>query len=74
MIDVNAIIAKALTAERDRVNTVRVEKTTLLSKLMAQRSDLTTAILNLTAELADVDADLSTIDAAATATPANPKP
>lgn len=72
MIDVNAIVQKALAAERQRVDAVRVEKTSLLSKLMGQRDELTTTILNLTAQIADVEADLSTIDTAAP--PANPKP
>lgn len=70
MIDVQAIITKALLAERTRIGVIREEKTALLSRLMGQRDELTTTILNLTSQIADVDADLSTIDAAAV----TPKP
>jgi hypothetical protein len=66
MIDVNAIIEKALAAERQRVEAVRAEKAALLEKLIAQRDELVASIAGLQLELVDVNADLQAIDALAT--------
>lgn len=64
MTDVPAIIAEALAAARKRMESARDEKRELLAKLGAQRDALNESIGLLEADVAGVEADISTLDAA----------